>query len=93
MTNPWFESYKAVILETDWTTMQDRLRSAELEIHERLRVLSPDHGGSPEERQAIDGALRGIGQIRTDVNHWQTSQRVGSGQRSGGGTSASPHDI
>ena len=61
MTNPWFESYKAAILETDWTKMQERLRSAEVEIHERLRVLSLDHGGSPEERQAIDGALRGIG--------------------------------
>jgi len=59
MTFTWYHSYRAAILETDWTTMQERLQSAELEIHERQRILSLDHGGSPEERQAIADALRG----------------------------------
>jgi hypothetical protein len=76
MTYSWYKSYKAAILETDWTTMPEHLRSAELQIFERQRILSLDHGGSPEERLAIANALRGIGQIRTDVNDWQVSQRL-----------------
>ena len=76
MTYSWYKSYKAAILETDWTTMPNRLRSTELEIFERQRILSLDHGGSLEERQAIADALRGIGQIRTDVNDWQISHRL-----------------
>jgi len=29
MTHTWYESYKAAILETDWTQMQERLKAAE----------------------------------------------------------------
>jgi hypothetical protein len=76
MTYSWYKSYKAAILETDWTTMPERLRSAELEIFARQGVLSLDHGGSLEERRAIAGALRGIGQTRTDVYDWQISKRL-----------------
>ena len=74
MTQSWYESYKAAILETDWSTMPQRLRSAELEIVERKRILSMDHGGSPAERQSIADALRGISQIRRDVNDWEISR-------------------
>jgi hypothetical protein len=73
MTYSWYRSYKAAILETDWMTMPEHLRSAELRISERQRILSLDHGGSLEERLAIAEALRGIGQMRTDVNEWQIS--------------------
>jgi hypothetical protein len=76
MTQPWYESYKAAILATDWTTMPQRLRAAELDILERQRILFLDHGGSPEERQSIADALRGISQIRTDVSDWQISQSL-----------------
>jgi hypothetical protein len=76
MTQSWYKTYKAAILETDWTTMPQRLRSAELEIVERQRILCLDHGGSPEERQSIVDALRGISQIRTDVSDWQISQSL-----------------
>jgi hypothetical protein len=76
MTYSWYKCYKAAILETDWTTMSERLRSAELQIFERQRILFLDHGGSLEERQAIADALRGIGQIRTDVSDWQTSKSL-----------------
>jgi hypothetical protein len=76
MTYSWYKSYKAAILETDWTTTPERLRSAELEIFARQRILSLDHGRSREERQAIAEALRGIRQIRTDVSDWQISQSL-----------------
>jgi hypothetical protein len=75
MTFTWYHSYRAAILETDWTTMQERLQSAELEIHERQRILSLNHGGSPEERQAIADALRGIGHLRIEATDWQKRQK------------------
>ncbi len=76
MTQAWYKTYEAAILETNWTVMPQRLRSAELEIVERQRVLALDHGGSPEERQSIDEALRGIQQLRTDISEWRISQDV-----------------
>jgi len=74
MTYAWYESYRAAILETDGTRMQERLRSAELEIHERQRILSLDHGGTPVERQAIAVALNGIKALRRESASWQTQQ-------------------
>jgi hypothetical protein len=71
MTPTWYESYKAAILETDWTKMQERLQAAEREIHERQRVLPLDHGGTPEERQAIADALHGITHLKTEVRDWE----------------------
>jgi hypothetical protein len=76
MTQSWYKSYKVAILETDWTTMPQRLRSAELKIVERQRILSLDHGGSPQERQSIADALRGIRQIRIDVSDWEIFQSL-----------------
>jgi hypothetical protein len=71
MTNTWYESYKAAILETDWTKMQERLNASEREIYKRQRVLSLDHGGTPGERQAIADALRGISHLRIEARDWQ----------------------
>jgi hypothetical protein len=56
--------------------MPQRLRSAELEIVERKRILSLDHGGSPAERQSIADALRGISQVRSDVKEWEISRNL-----------------
>lgn len=67
MPHPWYEAYKSAILETDWTRIEGRLRSAELEIQERQHVLSLDHGGTPEERHAIADALNGIRVLRTEL--------------------------
>lgn len=80
MTIPysWHESYKAALLETDWTKMQERLQAAESEIRKRQHVLSMDHGGTPEERQAIADALNGMKSLRTEVAEWQTRQPDGA---------------
>jgi hypothetical protein len=63
MTYVWYESYKAVVLETDWTKMHERIQSAESKINNRKRVLSLDHGGTPDERQAIANALNALGRL------------------------------
>lgn len=74
MTYIWFDSYKAAVLETDWTRLIERIQSAEMDIHERQRVLSLDHGGTPEERRAIADALNGMTTLRVDALDWQQRQ-------------------
>ena len=74
MSYIWYDSYKAVVLETDWTKMHDRIQSAESKIHDRQRVLSEDHGGTPQERQAIANALSGMRTLRTEIADWQSRQ-------------------
>ena len=74
MSYVWYESYKAVVLETDWTKMHNRIQSAECKIHDRQRELSEDHGGTPQERQAIANALDSMRTLRTEVADWQSRQ-------------------
>jgi hypothetical protein len=74
MTYIWYEAYKTAVLETEWTKMQERLQSAESAIRERQHVLSMDHGGTPEERQAIAAALNGMKALRKDAVEWQNQQ-------------------
>src|SRR5579864_9248999 len=78
MSYVWYESYKAVVLETDWTKMHDRIQSAECKIQDRQRELSrelsQDHGGTPQERQAIAKALDGMRTLRTEIADWQSRQ-------------------
>jgi len=74
MSYVWYESYKAVVLETDWTKMHDRIQSAESKINDRQRVLSADYGGTPQERQAIANALNGMRTLGTEVADWQSRQ-------------------
>jgi hypothetical protein len=75
----WYDAYKTAILETDWTKMKARLRAAESEIIERQHVLSMDHGGTPEERQAIEEALNGMKCLQREVAGWQTQQSPDAG--------------
>jgi hypothetical protein len=83
MTYVWYESYRAVALETDWTKMHERIQSAEFKINDRKRVLSLDQGGTPDERQAIANALNAMGTLRTEVANWQ-SRQAAQGQRHSG---------
>jgi len=74
MTYSWQEVYRAAILETDWTMIHERLQAAEREIDERQRVLSLDHGGTPEERQAIADAIHGLAHLKTEISDWRKQQ-------------------
>lgn len=74
MTQTWQEAYRAAILETDWTQMRERLHIAESEIRKRQHVFSMDHGGTPQERQEIADALRGMESLRIEVAEWQNPQ-------------------
>ena len=47
--------------------MQERVQTAESEIHQRRLVLSQDHGGTDEERVALVNAMSGLRVLRMDV--------------------------
>ncbi len=72
----WHEVYNAALLETDWTKMEGRIQAAEAALHERKNEFDLNHGGTPEENQAIENALRGLGVLRTEVATWSGSKRA-----------------
>jgi hypothetical protein len=63
----WEESYEAAILETDDKKLQNRIQAAKAAIDNRLHELQFDHGGRPEERQAITDALGGLSLLRREL--------------------------
>jgi len=64
----WHDIYKAALLETDWSKMEERIKAAEGALHARKHEFSVDHGGTPEENQAIADALRALNVLRKEVN-------------------------
>ena len=72
----WQESYQAALLETDWTMMQERVQTAESEIHQRRLVLSQGHGGTDEERAALVNAMSGLRVLRVDASAWRERQNL-----------------
>jgi uncharacterized protein YecA (UPF0149 family) len=75
-TYKWHEVYKAAVLETDWTKMEERILVAEAALHERRKEFDLNHGGTPEENQAIQDALNALNVLRNDVAAWNGSQRA-----------------
>ena len=63
----WQELYKAAVLETDDKNLPNRIRAAKAAIDARLHELQLDHGGTPEERQAITDALHGLTVLRSEL--------------------------
>jgi hypothetical protein len=72
----WEESYKTAILETDDAKLTNRIRAAKGAIDERLQEMQMDHGGTPEERQAIIDALAGLKVLRRELE--RRSQDTGA---------------
>jgi hypothetical protein len=68
----WYEPYELAVLETDWENkIKSRIEAAESAIHERQRILSLDHGGTPEEQQSLLDTLNGLKSLRQDVARWE----------------------
>ena len=72
----WQEPYATAVLETDWSKIDEKIHVAEDGIRVRLHEFSLDHGGTPEENQAIVDALHGLDILRKDVAAWR-SKRAG----------------
>jgi hypothetical protein len=63
----WHDLYIAAVLETDRVRLQQALHAAKSAIDDRLQELQADHGGTPEERQAISDALAALNVIRREL--------------------------
>ncbi len=63
----WDEEYKAALLETHDNELPSRLRRAKAAIDKRLQEMQMDHGGTPEERQAIADALAALNVLRREL--------------------------
>jgi len=72
----WEEPYKAAVLESNRGMLQERLHAAKAAIDARLHEMQLDHGGAPEERQAIGDALHGLTVLRSELE--TRSQDTGS---------------
>lgn len=70
----WQEVYKAALLETEWSKMEERIRTTETAIEDRKQELGQNGGGNPEENDAIAGAIRSLNVLRTEAASWSTRQ-------------------
>jgi hypothetical protein len=57
-TYNWHESYRAALLETEWTKMRQRIQVAESTINQR------------QERKAIDAAIHDLKVLRKETPEW-----------------------
>jgi hypothetical protein len=71
MSYGWNPPYTAAVLETDWSKMPERILAAETAIKSRLQEFSLDHGGTPEENQAIIDTMQRLGVLRSDLVLWR----------------------
>ena len=71
----WEEVYKAAIVETDDGKLPNRIQAAKASIDNRLHDLQMDHGGTPEERQAISDALAGLIILRRELERYSSEER------------------
>jgi len=76
-SHEWQKFYRIAVLETDWSKIEEHIQVAENGIKARLHEFSMDHGGTPEENQAIGDALKRLDILRSEVAAWHTSKRRG----------------
>jgi len=74
----WRNSYRAALLETDRTKMEQRIQTAESEIHNRRLILSQDHRGTDAERAALVKALQILRILRIDGAPGGEQNRAGT---------------
>ena len=63
----WKGPYEAAILETNNETLPKRIQAAKAALDNRLQELQLDHGGTPEERQAIEDAVHDLNALRKEL--------------------------
>ena len=68
----WQELYATALLETDWSKIEEKIQVSENAIRVRLHEFSINHGGTPEENQAIEDALNGLNVLRKEVAAWRS---------------------
>ena len=56
--------------------MEERIQTAESDIHQRRLVLSQDYAGTDEERAALVNAMSGLRVLRMNVASWLERQNL-----------------
>jgi hypothetical protein len=69
----WYESFRAALLETDWTRIYELIVVAESEIHKRQHLLAEDQGETSTERYALANATNSLRGLQRDLALWQES--------------------
>jgi hypothetical protein len=69
----WEKLYRAAIIETDGSKLEERIEAAEFAMHARLHEFSLNHGGTLEENRAIAEALNRLDILRSEVAAWKSS--------------------
>jgi hypothetical protein len=64
----WREVFRMAMLELDSTELQARIICAQQAISRRVKELASDHGGTPEERQAISDALNSLRVLQRELD-------------------------
>jgi hypothetical protein len=64
----WQEPYAAAVLETDRSKLAQHISQAATAINARVQELHQDHMGTPEERTAIEDALRSLELLRKEIS-------------------------
>jgi hypothetical protein len=67
----WQNLYSDALLETDWTKIEDRIDAADVAINRKRKEFESDHGGTPEETQAIEDALNALNVLKREVVVWR----------------------
>jgi hypothetical protein len=73
----WQGLNATALLETDRSKIEEKIQVAENGIRARLHEFSMNHGGTPEENQAIEDALNGLNGLRKEVAAGRGSKRAG----------------
>jgi hypothetical protein len=81
--NHWSEFYKAAVLETDWTKVQERIQKAESEIQQKLSELSAS-GGTPKEKEALASAMNGLRILEVEAATWLEPKKLDGSSRDPG---------
>ena len=76
-TYNWYKSFRAALLETDWTKMHQLMVAAQLEIRKRQNLLAEGQSGTPTERYALANAMDNLRALQRDVAFWQESAETG----------------
>lgn len=72
----WLPQYKAALLELDHSRLRERIAVARKAITVRMLILAQDHGGTPEERQAMTDALSGLAMLEVELATARTALAV-----------------
>ena len=76
-TYQWHELYKAALLETDWSKMEERIQAAESAIQNRKREFALKFWWHPGGKPALADAINGLSVLRSEVASWSIHKSQG----------------